>query len=441
MNEEHTKILEKLFKRQTFGIKLGLHVQEDFMRRLGNPERSFAVIHVAGTNGKGSVCALVEAVLRKAGLRTGLYTSPHLVRFNERIMVDGIPIPDEELAEMLVEFELVSQNVTKATGQEPTFFEYTTALALEYFRRKNVRVAIVETGMGGRLDATNVVEPVVSVITKISLEHTAYLGSNLSAIAAEKAGIIKPGRPVVCATNPGDALEVFKKNAALKKSGFIYVPESAKAVLVNADLSGQTVELATAEQDYGRLRMQMVGRHQAENLATAAVALETFCEIAGIPLSAKLFKTGVADAFWPGRLHTICKKPPVIVDGAHNPDAAEALADSLDLVWRKKPVGLIFGMCNDKDMGAFCKVLGNRVKKVWSVKMKTERTMDSELMATLIKSAGWHAEKASLGDALCQSKKWASENNALVCCCGSLYLVGEILTEIGMEWPYKMAEK
>ncbi len=207
MNSDLKKSLEDLYKRRTFGIKPGLDRMNDLLRRMGNPQSHFVAAHVAGTNGKGSVCAIIESLLRAAGVSTGLYTSPHLVRLNERIQAGGECVTDDELTD-LIHFVAPLADAAGAEHGEVTFFEYVTAMAFEHYRRKQVRLVVLETGMGGRLDATNVVTPLVSVITGISLEHTAYLGKTLAAIAGEKAGIIKPGRPVVCGNMPEEAMRV-----------------------------------------------------------------------------------------------------------------------------------------------------------------------------------------------------------------------------------------
>jgi len=203
--------LERLYKRQTFGIKPGLDVIRALLARLDNPERSYGVIHVAGTNGKGSVCAMIDSVLRATGCTVGLYTSPHLVSFNERFCVNGVQICDDDLFGLIEQIERISSEVADELKREPTFFECSTAMAFEYFRKKGVKLAVIEVGMGGRLDATNVVMPLVSVITRVSLEHMAYLGHDVVSIAFEKAGIIKPGKPVICGATDEKALDVMKQ--------------------------------------------------------------------------------------------------------------------------------------------------------------------------------------------------------------------------------------
>jgi len=221
--------LARLFRRTGVGIKFDLAPVTALLHRLGDPQHAMAHVHVAGTNGKGSTCALIESVLRAAGHRTALYTSPHLVRFNERIRVAGAPIHDVELADLFRELEKADQRLAAETGgREMTFFEFTTALAFEYFRREGAHVCLLETGMGGRLDATNVVIPLVSIITRIDIEHTAFLGKTLPEIATEKAGIIKPGRPVLCGQMPDEARAVIRRIAQERGARCIAVEEAVQ---------------------------------------------------------------------------------------------------------------------------------------------------------------------------------------------------------------------
>lgn len=421
-----TSSLERLFALHTFGIKPGLDTERELLARLANPQDRFAVIHIAGTNGKGSVSAMLDAVLRTAGYRVGLYTSPHLVRFNERIRVGGTSITDEELAELLDVMEPQAQAVTAATGREATFFEFTTALAFEHFRRKNVQLAVVETGMGGRLDATNVVTPLIAVITRIGLEHTEYLGATIEAIAGEKAGIIKAGRPVVCGATPAEARDVIR--AVAEERGALWVDATETAVVrrVSQSLAGQKLALGTGTRDYGTVTMAFLGKHQIENCATALAALETIHD-AGVPLSEEAVRQGLAAARWPARLQVLSESPPVLLDGAHNPDGARVLAVALRELFGKRPVGLVWGMCGDKDALGFAKALGGRVKRCWAVPLRSERGVDPAKLALLARGEGWVAETRLLPEALDQARAWAAEEGGGVCIAGSLFLAGEVL--------------
>jgi dihydrofolate synthase / folylpolyglutamate synthase len=422
--------LDGLFARRTFGIKLGLHVEEALLGRLGDPQRAFGVVHVAGTNGKGSVCAIVASILRRAGYCTGLYTSPHLVHVNERICVDGAPIADGDLAALFADVEPVAAAVARELGQEATFFEFTTAMAFEHFRRKNVRVAVVEVGMGGRLDATNVVQPLVSVITRIALEHTRYLGPDLASIAREKGGIIKPRRPVVLGAMAEEPLAVLRAIAAERHAPVVHAPEQMTVGLVAEDVDGMRVRLESANATYGRCRLPLTGRHQMDNLATAVCAVEVLPAWGGLEVDEEAVRGGVARVAWPGRLQVVSRDPLVLVDGAHNPDAGAALAETLPRLLARRPLALIVGMCEDKDVPAFLRTVGGLAQARWVVPLNSERGLPPERLRALVRECGWDAAVASVPDALQQARAWAAANGGAVCATGSLFLVGEILATL-----------
>ena len=418
--------LERLYALRTFGIKPGLETTLALLDRLGNPQNSFAAIHVAGTNGKGSVCALLESALRQTGLRVGLYTSPHLVRFNERIRVNGVEISDSELGELFDAMEPHAAAIA-AGGREATFFEFTTALAFEYFRKKQVQVAVVETGLGGRLDSTNVITPLISVITRIGLEHTAYLGTTLEAIASEKAGIIKPGRPVVCGATPEAALGVIRKKAAEMKSPWFYAEDSIAVRRVAQDLNGQKVSISGGDVNYGPVVLKLLGKHQLENCATAMATLEALATCSPLVLPPEIIKAGLAEAVWPGRLQVLSLEPPVILDGAHNPDGAQTLAVALKELFKKKKIALIWGMCDDKDALGFVKAMGRVVKRCWTVPIDTERSLPESQRLQIAKTEGWEVIASTLVAAMKDAREWALANDGAVCIAGSLFLAGEVL--------------
>jgi dihydrofolate synthase/folylpolyglutamate synthase len=421
--------LERLYALRTFGIKPGLEATAAFLERLGNPHHTFAAIHVAGTNGKGSVCAMLDAVLRQAGLRPGLYTSPHLIRFNERIRVDGAEITDEALGELFECLEPHAAEVARAQGgRDLTFFEFTSALAFEHFRRQGVKIAVIETGLGGRLDATNVVFPLVSVITRIGLEHTQYLGDTLEAIAGEKAGIVKAGRPVVCGATPDEARGVIRQRAAALNTAFVDAAEAVTARRVSQSLEGQTVALAGSDTDYGRVRVALLGRHQLENVATAVATLEAVARCSPLTFDGDVVRAGLAAARWPGRLQVLAAEPPVVLDGAHNPDGARMLAAALKELFRKRKVALVWGMCDDKDALGFAKALGGVIRRCWTVPIATERSLSPARLLRIAGTEGWEAsEAASVKGAIAEAIGWARERDGAVCIAGSLFLAGEVL--------------
>ena len=321
--------IARLYARQAHGIKPGLDATRALLSALAHPEGGLAAVHVAGTNGKGSTCAMVAKGLESLGLPVGLTTSPHLVRFHERFQINGRPIADEELGRHLAAVEEAAERVERESGLVPTFFECSLAIAFLHFREHGVRLAVVETGMGGRLDATNILVPMVSVITRIAMDHMQYLGDTLAKIAAEKAGIVKPGRPVVAAAMPDEALAVVAEAARRAGSPFVDVREAVTVRRVSGDLAGQKVAVSSAERDYGTLRTPLAAAYQLENIATAVATLETLRSPVGLPLPEDAVKKALAEVRWPGRMQLVRDDPLVVLDGAHNPDGAAALAASL----------------------------------------------------------------------------------------------------------------
>jgi dihydrofolate synthase/folylpolyglutamate synthase len=420
--------LERLYALRTFGIKPGLETVAALVARLGNPQDTVATLHVAGTNGKGTVCALLDAMLRAAGYRVGLYTSPHLIRFNERIRIDGKEIDDESLARLFDDLEAAARDVAAQTGREATFFEFTTALAFEYFRRQEIRIVVLETGLGGRLDATNVVTPLLSVITRIGIDHAQYLGATLAAVAAEKAGIVKPGRPVICAAMPGEARAVIADAARGRNAPFVDAGERVNVQRVSSRLEGQKVKVASAATDYGTIRIPLLGRYQLENCAAAVAAVEALADISPIRVPPEAVQAGLSHVVWPGRLQVIDRDPVTILDGAHNPDAARALVVSLKELARKRPLGIVCGMCADKDNREFMRIVGGAARRCWTVPLRTARSRTAEELRNVAQAyMSDVTATATVPTALEEARAWAAANSGWVCITGSLYLVGEVL--------------
>ncbi len=422
--------LARLFKRTGAGIKFDLGPITALLHRLGDPQRAFAPLHVAGTNGKGSTCALIESVLRAAGHRTALYTSPHLVRFNERIRVGGAPIHDVELADLFREIEKADQRLAAETGgREMTFFEFTTALAFEYFRREGVQIAVLETGMGGRLDATNVVTPLLAIITRLDLEHTAFLGRTLPEIATEKAGIIKPGRPVLCGAMPEEARAVIRRTAHERGARFIAVEEAATVTRIRQNWDGQKVKIETANAAYPPVVLPLLGAHQLENIALAVAALELVRDLSPFGWDEAQLVAGLQRVNWPGRCQVLERTPPTLLDVAHNPNGAAALATALHELAGQQPVGLVCGLLSDKDAVGFFRALASRVKKIWAVPLPGERNMPEADLRAAIRAAGLAADYLPLEAARAAARAWAVQEHGVVCLAGSLVLAGEVLRQ------------
>ncbi|MGE5047012.1 MAG: bifunctional folylpolyglutamate synthase/dihydrofolate synthase [Deltaproteobacteria bacterium] len=391
-----------LFARGNFGVKLGLDRMREACALLGNPERSAKVLHVAGTNGKGSTCAFAEAALRAGGLRTGLYTSPHLSHFCERIRLGGEPVSEERACELLEE---VRQGVPWALGDPGlTFFEIVTLMAFLAFR--SVDVMVVEVGLGGRLDATNVVSPQACAVAPLGLEHMQYLGPTLAHIAAEKAGIIKPGAPVVSAGQPREAAQVLQHRAdaagvPLWRPGRDYRFESRD---VRPFCYAGPRWLVRA----GDLALE--GHHQRTNAALACALLEAsgLCE----PRHAE---EGLRTVRWPGRLERFGD---VYVDGAHNPHAARALAHAIPPLLRGRPLRLVFGALQDKDVAGMLQELAPLAASVHYCAPDSPRAAGPAELARLFPGAVHRSVPAALSAARLEG--------GMVLCCGSLYLAGEV---------------
>jgi dihydrofolate synthase/folylpolyglutamate synthase len=315
--------------------------------RLGQPEEDLPTVLVAGTKGKGSTAAMLDAIERAAGRRCGLYTKPHLLDYRERIRLDGAMIAEEELAVLVAE---ARPHIEAGAGDPegvPTYFEVSVGLALLAFRARGVELAILEVGLGGRLDATNALDPALSVITPISYDHVETLGRTLAAIAREKGGIIRPGRPVVVGLQPPEAYAALAAMAAERGAIFIPVEERARWQVTSMSPRGQSVKLAAAA-DYALVHVPLVGRHQAGNAATAVVAAETLASV-GFPLSPEAVRTGLASLRWPGREEVLFERPTVIVDVAHNVASMQALRDTLLELWPGRRLVLVFAMVATHD--------------------------------------------------------------------------------------------
>ncbi|MCF7864808.1 MAG: bifunctional folylpolyglutamate synthase/dihydrofolate synthase [Kiritimatiellales bacterium] len=406
--------IKALFKRTTQGIKPGLDIITDLLAALGNPHQQLAVVHVAGTNGKGSVCAMLESVLRASGFKTGLYTSPHLINFSERFRINGIEIPEKTLESYIQLLEETADQVAEQSGQRPaTFFEISTAIAFKYFADEAIDIAIVETGMGGSWDATNVVIPLVSVITRIDIDHTNYLGNSIEQIAAEKAGIIKPGRPVVSAPQSEAVM------AELCKSG-VPVIGSAEAASVMKIGAPQKLKIETHSRNLPPINLPLLGECQRENCAIAVATLEVLADMLDFEPE---FKKGMESVEWRGRFQTLETDPLIILDGAHNPSAARALVKTLKETYPDHQVGFILGFLADKDSVEFMRAIKPLVSKAWTIPIDADRGTTAEYSASQAKVAGVAAQPETVSSAWEAARAWAgAEPNRLIVIAGSLFL-------------------
>lgn len=419
MARSYASTLAYLFGLQRHGLKLGLERIETLLERLGHPEWRYAILHVGGTNGKGSTAAMAAAVLRAAGYRVGRYTSPHLIEFCERIEIDGQPIVPEAVVDVAARVQEASDD---RLGH--TFFEFTTAMALQAFADAGVDIAVVEVGLGGRFDATNVVRPLAAAITTVALDHQQYLGDTVSAIAFEKAGIIKAQTPVVIGRVEEAAADVIRAVASARGASMAWLGQDFRAV--GDPLSGFTYEgLATSYRD---VRCSLAGAHQLVNAACALALLER-AGGSGLRLSTSAVLEGLHAVRWPGRLEILDRRPTVVVDGAHNPEAGAAVAAYLRDFRSAHPearVVLVAGMMHDKAHREFFEVLLPVVDGLVLTQVPMARAASvDELRAALPEGAPSPRVAPIPADALAVARQLASPED-LVCVTGSLMLVGEV---------------
>ena len=401
---------------EMMGSHLGLERMAELLRRLGNPESSLRFVHVAGTNGKGSTAALLDACLRQAGYRVGLYTSPHLVRYNERFQIDGRPISDEALAAATERVKAAADTMEDA----PTQFELLTCVAFCCFQTAHCEIVVLEVGLGGRLDATNVISaPEAAVITRIGLEHTEILGDTIEKITAEKCGIIKTGGDVVL----GDANPVVRQVAeeiCRRRNARLILAEPA--VFLSRSLEGQCF----AWGPYREVRLSLLGEHQLQNAATALTVLRLLREKGwNIPDAAIL--EGLASAVWPGRFECVSTRPAVIIDGGHNQQCAEAIAASLRTYFPGKKCRFLMGVLADKDFQGIFNALLPLAERIAAVTPDSHRALPAEdLCRRLREEYGYSAAApyANLADGLTALRADAGPED-VICICGSLYMVGE----------------
>jgi dihydrofolate synthase / folylpolyglutamate synthase len=388
------------------------------MEELGNPQEKYPIIHVAGTKGKGSVSALCASGLKAAGYKVGLYTSPHLWDYVERIQINGEPISHEQLVELVEEVKPAVAKIPKLTT-----FEITTALGFLAFAKNDVNAAVIEVGLGGRLDATNIVFPKVSVITSLSYDHMAVLGNTLAEIAGEKAGIIKEGIPVVSAPQTDEALQVLERIAKERNSPLILVGKDVKFERLESSLDGQ--ELAVSYQPSAvNLKIPLLGEHQIENTAIAYTALKT----SGIPISEDAIQKGFSQVKWPARFEILRRKPPVVIDSAHNRDSALRLRQTLDEYFPKIPAILIFCALEDKDITGILEELKPRLECVVATRADHPRARSAEWMAEQVKKVGIPVEAVTpVADALERTLELAGTQK-LVLSAGSVAFAGEVST-------------
>ena len=404
------------------------------LTRIDRPDRRFASIHIAGTKGKGSTAAMIASILNHAGYRTGLYTSPHLHTMRERIAVGGSPISEEAFARGV---EALSTAVTEVNAQDTwgrlTTFELLTALGFHHFANEGVRHAVVEVGLGGRLDATNVLSPQVTAVTNISLDHTEVLGDSLAQIAAEKAGIIKPGIPVICAPQTPEALEVIRRTAAEKGSPLTLVGRDVVSRAIETSPAGQTMTVTTARGER-EIRTPLLGAHQRENVAMAVAVVEAL-EERGVAVPPDAVRLGLERVEWPGRLEVLSRQPLIVADGAHNPYSMKRLVEALEETFDFERVVAVFGGGRSKRMGPMLGELA-RLSRIAIVATRSRHPKAAPVDDIVREAAALGMDVTEAGEtaaALALARELAGPDDLIVAT-GSLFVAAEAReTILGIE--------
>lgn len=407
-----------LFGLQRHGVKFSLENIQQLLQFLGHPETSFPSIHIAGTNGKGSTAAIIHSILLAEGYRAGIYTSPHLVDFRERIRIGLAPISKE----MVVEFTRRLRPVIEEL--QPSFFEVATAMSFWYFARERADIVVVETGMGGRLDSTNVLEPLISVITPIDFDHQFYLGNSITEIAGEKAGIIKPFTPCITNNNGSPVLEVLEQKCSEMQSTLYKVQDQARLDNILAHKRGIKFDLAIFDKNYKKLHLNLAGTHQLQNAMLAIGTLELLQN--ALQVSEKSIRWGLSNVRWAGRLELVREAPDVYLDVSHNPAGFQRTFEFLKRLYPKKAISVIVALQSDKDFKKISQLIAENSDNIWVTQVREGKPLSAELFAREIRLAGRVAKiEHSIDNIIHQIKTASADTVWLVS--GSHYLIGEVV--------------
>jgi len=414
--------LDWVYALQKFGIKFGLSSTARLLAGLHNPQQHCRYLHIAGTNGKGSVAAMLSAILTQAGYEVGFYSSPHLINFHERFRLKDRDIQDAEV------LSLINQVKAAVDVHElPTFFEFVTAMALLYFAQKKADPVILETGMGGRLDATNIVQPLLTIITNIALDHREFLGNNLQAIAAEKAGIIKPKTPVITYVRQHTARIPLQAAAEAMHAPLYWGGKAFRS----RGLGNGRFRYDGIRGNFSQLQTNLIGRHQYRNAAVALAAVELLQE-RGFAIPEAAIRQGLTGVRWPGRLEEVSSRPRLILDGAHNPAAAAILAKALDRDLSYDRLILVLGVMADKDITGILNRLVPRADVVIFSRPRYDRAAGPEILESLAKNGPQETYVIpDLAAALAKAQSVAADNDLIVVT-GSLFTVGEAREHLGL---------
>jgi dihydrofolate synthase/folylpolyglutamate synthase len=417
----YNQALQYLYNLTSLGWKLGLNKIRSLLQELNNPHEKYKTIHIAGTNGKGSTSAMVDSILRSAGYKTGLYTSPHLVYIGERIMCNGKSIDQQELVEYIERLQPLIKKY------KCTFFEAITAIAFLYFADQQIDIAVIEVGLGGRLDATNVITPLISIITNIEIDHTKQLGFNRKSIAFEKAGIIKPG--TICITNCRyDNVEsIFDQICQERQVEHIRVDQLLKVNNVQLGEKITSLDMAINGSIFPQLKLSLIGEHQIQN-AALAVTTANILNARFLPIKLEDIYHGLLDVHWPGRLQTISYNPKVVIDVGHNSNGISCINKAMRTIFNYNRLIVLFGVCKDKNYTAMVKKLASLSDLFIAVKASTNRALSPRTLTNIARKYTNEVHKFNTTiEGIDCALKYA-EKDDLILCIGSHYIVSEIMT-------------
>ncbi|MED4353797.1 bifunctional folylpolyglutamate synthase/dihydrofolate synthase [Schinkia azotoformans] len=427
MNNEFNEALHWLNSRTTFGIKPGLERMNYMLEQLGHPERRLKTVHVAGTNGKGSTVSFMRHILQEAGYIVGTFTSPYIESFNERISVDGVPISDKDFVELVKKVKPIVEKCEATEYGVPTEFEVLTVIALEYFARVAVPyITLIETGLGGRLDSTNVITPLVSVITNIGQDHLNILGNTVEEITKEKAGIIKSGFPVVTAVEQPEAEEIIADVAKSKNSKLYRLGKEFKTIDTALHNGNEVFTFQSLFNRLENLEITMKGEHQVKNVATALMAIEYLKQYFAFVIDEEHIRTGLLKTTWKGRFEKVSDKPLTFIDGAHNPEGIDTLCKTIQRYYSDKKVHIIFSALKDKPLKEMIGKLDAIADKITFTQFEFARCTEASELFELSSSANKHVN-VDWKEAIESEKReiGRSEEEVLIIT-GSLYFISEV---------------
>ncbi len=411
-----------------FGMNFGLSRVEKMLELLGNPQNKIKCIHIAGTNGKGSTTAIITSILKEEGYTVGMYTSPYLEEFEERIQINGVNIPKERLAELVSKIEKVSEQIVSLGFDNPTQFEIITTIMFLYFAEENVDYAVIEVGLGGRLDATNVIDPVLVVITSISYDHMNILGETIEEIAGEKCGIIK-NSPVVTYPQVEEAMKVIEEKCKEKSVQLIKTSESSiKEVIINKNDNTQNIKLEVGN-ELKEYKLALIGKYQVKNAMVVLNAIEAFKTLGG-RVREESIKAGLENVRWIGRMERLNKNPMVVIDGAHNIDGIRTLKESIKEYFSYNKLILILGILGDKQVKEMVNTIGSLGENIILTEPHNERAESLDVMESYLKEENKNVYKImNYREAYEKALELANDDD-LVLICGSLYMIGDMRKEI-----------